>query len=360
MRVYFLFLLSIGVFSGCYMLPMNGSYTGPVPRPPELDEYYSKEGSYHSFNEKIVKERNGYSQKNIVIQSDAGEITIDYFFQDEPNDDLVFVFPVLGGRPMLSKYFAKYFAREGLDAAVVARVNDFKEKENFLQIEEVLRKGVVRDRIAIDFFEKEYGKKDFGTFGMSRGGINVAISAGVDERFRYNIIAMGGSGLVDIFESSREHRIRRFIKEVREEQGISREEFFDYLRQNVITDPTAVAKHMDARDTLLMISTCDKTVPYRNGLQLRDEIGNPETIVLAAGHKTSVLFTQFLPVLPPWSEVCIFPFDYIETEATHFFNEKFERDTFITRVKLLPFRLLRLIPSVAVQIFDLLVGVDEP
>jgi hypothetical protein len=341
------------------MMPMNGNYAGPVPRPPHLDVYYSKGDSYQSFTETLVKERNGYTQKNIVIQSEAGEITIDYFFHDEPNDDLVFVFPVLGGRPMLSKYFAKYFAREGLDAAVVARVNDFKEKENFLHIEEVLRKGVVRDRIAIDFFEKEYGKKDFGTFGMSRGGINVAISAGVDERLQYNIIAMGGSGLIDVFEFSREHRIRRFIQEVQEEQGISREEFFEYMRANVITDPTRVAKHMDARDTLLMISTCDKTVPYRNGLQLRDEIGNPETIVLAAGHKTSVLFTQFLPVLPPWSEVCIFPFDYIETEATHFFNEKFERETFWTRLKLFPFRLLRLIPSTAVQVFDVLVGTDD-
>jgi len=42
-------------------------------------------------------------------------------------------------------------------------------------------KNVVRDRMAIDFFEQRLGKKEFGTLGISRGAINVAVTAGVDE-----------------------------------------------------------------------------------------------------------------------------------------------------------------------------------
>lgn len=342
--------------SGCYALPLSPSYQGPPERPKELDVYYAKEDSYSSFTQEVTKERDSYSVKRIVLESSAGNITIDYYYQDEPNDDLVLVFPVLGGRPVLSKYFAKYFARQGLDSAVIERVNDFKDPDNFMRIEEILRRGVVRDRIAIDFFEKEYGKKDFGTFGLSRGAINVAISAGVDPRLKYNVMAMGGSGLVEIFRDSKERRIRKFIDKVKEERGFTEEELFHYLETNVFTDPKNVSRYIDAENTLLMISTCDTTVPYRNGLKLRDEIGRPRTVVLYAGHKSSVLFTQFLPILPPWSEVCIFPFDYVETEATNFLRDKFDRGTTVTFLKLLPFRVLRFVPSTIATAVSYLTG----
>ena len=351
-----LFSLITLLLSSCYKLPMSPSYEGPPERPAEMDTYYSKEESYGPYTEEITKERSAYSVKRIEIESSAGDITIDYYFQDEPNDDLVLVFPVLGGRPVLSKYFAKYFARQGLDSAVIARVNDFKNPDNFMRLEEILRRGVVRDRIAIDFFEKEYGKKDFGTFGLSRGAINVAISAGIDPRLKYNVMAMGGSGMVEIFRDSKERRIRKFINKVMADRGFTEDELFHYLETTIFTDPVNTAQFIDARDSMVIVSTCDTTVPYKNGLKLRDQIGRPETIVLYGGHRSSVFFTQFLPLLPPWSEVCIFPFDYVETEATHFLKKKFDRGTTVTTLKLLPFRILRAIPSGIATVVSYLTG----
>lgn len=356
LRVLGVLLFCLSSMTGCYRLGLSPSYEGPVERPSRLNDYYSQGESYYSYTEEVTKREERFSIKNIVIESSAGTLSIDYYYQDKPSDDLILVFPVLGGRPVLSAYFAHYFAEQGYDAAIIARVNDFKDKSNFLRIEEILRRGVVRDRIALDFFEKEYGKKDFGTFGMSRGGINVAISAGIDPRLRYNVIVMGGSGLVDIFENSKESRVAKFVDEVAEDHDWPKEEMFRYLRKNVVTDPQYLAKHVDAKNTLLMISTCDNAVPYTSGLQLREEIGRPETIVLMAGHKTSVFFTQFLPAVPPLREACIFPFGYVELEALHFFNEHFDRGTFVSAMKLAPFRLLQFMPSAIARFWTLVNG----
>src|SRR5690606_37543736 len=84
-----------------------------------------------------------------------------------------------------------------------------------------------------------------------------------------------------------------------------------------------LAHYMDARRTLIFLSLFDDTVPIRYGRELRDQIGKPETIFLLADHRTSLLYTQFVPLFPPNRCFAIFPFDYIETESLAFFHRSF-------------------------------------
>ena len=313
------------LLSGCFFTGVNPKYKGPDTRPLELDQYYSRGESYSSAKEEIVQKTGDYQLKRITLESQAGTITIDYFERYEKSGELILVFPLLGGRNTISDYFADYFAQGGFDCAIIHRINDFKSPENFDRLEELLRKGVIRDRIALDYFENVYAKKDFGTFGISRGGINVAISAGVDERLKYNVIAMGGADLPNLFRASGQPRLRKYVRTVTDTRNISVDEFYTLLNERIKTDPKYLSKYMDARNALMFVSILDRSVPLKYGLKLRDSIGDPKTYYLFADHYAGILYTRYVQLIPPVGPLGIFPMDFIETTALNFYKQSFKR-----------------------------------
>jgi hypothetical protein len=326
--------------SGCFRLSGSSSYPGPPERPKEMDRYYRPQRPYGSFREEIERAEADYTHKRITIDSYAGPIVVDFFQGTKPSDSLVLVFPVLGGKNFIEKHFARYLVESGVDAAIVNRSNEFKDPGKFEQLEEIFRANIVRDRLALDFFQAEYGKVKFGSFGISRGAINVALTAGVDPRLRYNVLAMGGTDLVDLFRDANQPRIENYIRTVSDTRGFSEEEFFTALRKQLKTDPKYTAQYIDGRDTLLVLGIFDRTVPFSYGMKLREQIGRPETIFLFADHYLSLAFTQTVSLLPPRKEKSgLFPFPYIEQEALSFYKRKFE-DAW--NWKALPFELLTL------------------
>ena len=321
-------MLSVNA-SGCAILPgadPYSSYPGPAQRPQSVLEYYSynSEHPYSNVEEHIIRKTDRYTFKQIHLETEQGPATIDFYQRPEPSPYLIFVFPILGGKHVIEGYFAQHFAKNGFDAAIVHRDKDFKNPDQFAQIEENFRRNVVRDRIAIDLFTKEYGKSEFGTFGISRGGINVAVTAGVDKRLEHNVIALGGANLVELFKHSSERGIKKYRTKVQDALGLTTEEFYEFLERTVKTDPKYLARYMDARKTLMILSAFDKSVPIKYGMGLRREIGNPRTLFLPAGHVTGVLFTQFIKLIPPSESLAVFPFDVIESEALEFYHRSFK------------------------------------
>lgn len=309
---------------GCYSTRLNSHYHGPQIRPPQIEEYYDRSGSYSAYEERVLRSEKKYTLKEITLQTKFGPTVVHYFARKKKSDDLILVFPLLGGKNIIADYFADYFAERGFDAAIVKRNDDFKRPENFDHLEQLLRDTIIRDRIAMDFFENEYGKRDFGSFGISRGAMNVASTAGVDSRLKYNVMAMGATNIVEVFKNSNQKRIRRYAKTVSEQRGISEEEFYALLGNNIKTDPKYLAGYIDARDTLMFLSVFDGTVPIKFGYQLRDQIGDPKTIYLAANHYTSILYTQYVSLIPPASPIAIFPLDFVESESLEFYKRKFK------------------------------------
>ena len=321
-------ILCVTVFSSCALVPQFSSYKGPQPRPPELEDYYSTRLSYAGFSDQIIEEDDDYRIRRVYIDTEFGPITVDYFQRHEASDDLILVFPVLGGRNLFANYIASYMVEQGFDAAVVHRDKDFKRPEHYWRLEQIFRNNVIRDRVALDFFEREYGKKDFGSFGISRGAINAAATAGVDSRLKYNVLAIGGADLLNLFKDSGERGITKYKRRVLEREGITEEEFYEHLRLSVKTDPKFLAQHIDARNTLMFLSLLDDSVPIKYGIKLRRRIGYPRTMFLVSGHYTTLLFTQFVKILPPFGPICIFPLDFIETEAVAFYFDAFEKDDY--------------------------------
>ncbi len=316
----------VAVLGGCYSVPLNPDYQGPPPRPPELESYYPRGTSYKDFNVQTFSKKDSFTIKRFTIFSHLTPITVDYYERPQKDDRLILVFPVLGGRNIIADYFARYFARKGFETAVVHRNNSFKMPENFDRLEEIFREDTIRDRIVLDFFEKEIGKKDFGSFGISRGGINVAITAGVDARLKHNVITLGGTDIVQLFRNSSQGRLEKYTNAVLDQKKITIDEFFRLLVERVKTDPKNLARYMDARDTLMILGLFDSTVPFRYGQQLRAQIGNPKTIYLFADHFVGLLYTQFLHYVVPAFEHTVLPFDYVETEALDFYYRSFGID----------------------------------
>ncbi len=305
-----------------------------------MERYYKPEKPYGSFREEIEKTTDDYTLKRITIDSYAGPIVVDFFQGTTPSDALVLVFPVLGGKNFIEKHIARYLVESGVDAAIVNRSNEFKDPKKFEQLEEIFRLNIIRDRLALDFFQAQYGKTQFGSFGISRGAINVALTAGIDPRLKYNVLAMGGTDLVNLFRDSKQARIENYIQTVSTERGYSKDQFFDALRAQLVTDPKYTAQYLDGRNTLLVLGIFDRTVPFSYGLKLREQIGRPETIFLFADHYVSLAYTQTVSLLPPSKEKTgLFPFPYIEQEAVSFYKRSFEGKT---NWKALPFKALML------------------
>lgn len=310
--------------TGCVSLSMQSGYKGPPERPESLEAYYSINRAYSGFQSQQLSNLGNYQVTRYLLQSDFEDIVIDYFHQQRKSENLIFVFPVLGGKNLIENYFADYFTSAGFDTAIVHRSNEFKKPENLGRIEEVFRENVIRDRIAIDFFEKEIGKKKFGSFGISRGAINVAMTAGVDKRLEYNVLVLGGTDLVGMFKESNQPRIQKYIAKATEDRKITRDEFFDILQKSLKTDPKMLASYLDARKTLLFLSALDKTVPFKFGQKLRRQIGKPRTIIMLADHYTSLFYTQMVKLVPPEKNLCVFPFDFVEGEALDFYRESLD------------------------------------
>lgn len=334
--------LTVVLLTGCAVIPGDIDYQGPPPRPQSLIDYYSYDNSspYTGWTEEVKRRRDRYTEKEVVIDTKYGQVTVDYYQRHEPTKDLIFVFPILGGKHLIESHFARYFALKGFDTAIVHRDKEFKRPEQFDHLEEIFRNNAIRDRIAIDFFEREYGKTDFGSFGISRGGINVAITAGVEPRLKYNVIALGGSHLVKVFRDSSERGVGRYRKRVQAAKSINKAQFFEQLETNIQTDPKTLAKYIDARDTLMFLGLFDTSVPIKYGMRLREQIGHPRTAIMFSGHYTGILFTQFLTLLPPSETFCIVPFDFIESESLAFYNRAF--DTKRRSLRYVPVKILQL------------------
>lgn len=315
--------LALLLFTGCFPLPLSPKYQGPEVRPAELDQYYAVGDSYSDYLEEVLWETDSITLKRIDIDSEFGPIKVDYCQRKDAGEELILVFPIMGGSNKFANYFALYFAEKGFDTAVVHRDKAFKRPENYERMEQLFRENVIKDRVALDFFEREYGKKTFGSFGISRGAINAAVTAGVDKRLEFNVLAMGGADLVEVFRHSSVRGFDKYRDKVMKRKNISEEEFYRYLQETVRTDPKMLGQYVDARRTLLFLALFDHAVPIEYGMKLRRIMGYPETQFLASGHVTSLAYTQMVRIFPPSKNYCLFPMDYVETESVAFYRKSF-------------------------------------
>ena len=276
-------------------------YSGPQERSQLLLECYDY--PKQTINAKVEKidETQEYVIKRVEFPStvnvfgEDNNIRINYYEQKrDGKSPTILIFPILGGISFSVKSFANYFASNGFNCAIV-RNKKFKIVGDLEEIENFLRQGIINSRQVIDYLvqQEKVDKDRLGSFGISLGGIKVAITAGVDERLRCNVMCLAGGSIADIICYTTERGVVKQRKKVMEERGLTLEELHAELSGIIRSDPLKLAPYMDGRNVLMYIGLFDKGAPRECGIKLWNAIGKPEVIYLLAGHYNAVLYLPY-------------------------------------------------------------------
>lgn len=346
---FFCFLLIL--LSGCVYL--SGDKRPPVPvesgKQISADTEELHFGTYRTIG--VLPARN-YTIRRYEVGSGYGDITIDYFqLRGGTSPELILIFPILGGKNKFENYFADVLAAAGFESAIIHRNDEFKNPALFAQIETVMRRNTLRDMVALNFFEKILGKSVFGGFGLSRGAMNLVITAGSDPRLKYNFLALGGASIARVVRTSKEWRIRGYIEELARVRHSTVDETLAFLDKTLISEPYVFAPALNPQNTMLVLGALDTTVPFSEGLRLRKLLGNPATVFLLSGHATSLLYSQFFRLLSVGSAHPVIPLPYLETEIVNFFTDKMRPDH--PRISIIPFRLFQTPGNITAELLSL-------
>ncbi len=200
--------------------------------------------------------------------------------------------PILGGEALLVSDLALDLALDGYHVLLVRR-NDLTvdPRRPVTQVEDRLAADVSGQVQALDWLltHADVDPARLGSFGISAGGIQNAMVAGVDPRYQAHVLALAGGPLADVITSSEEKQLRRLVREGRARTGLTTEALREELRRVVVTDPVALAAFVPPERVLLVMADEDRSVPTWTGERLREALGNPETVVLPWGHYRSIL-----------------------------------------------------------------------
>lgn len=299
----------------CTHYGCDPAYVGPSKPNAEILDYYSyPRQSVEARVEKIGENRT-YVIKRVTFPSALNvfgteNIKIDYYVQKKPGKfPTVLVLPIAGGIDFSVKGFARHFASNGFNCALVHnRHFDLEDAKTAEEVEDYFRQTVLDNRQVLDYLveRKEVDENRLGCLGLSLGGIKASILSAIDERLKCCVIGLAGGSIADIAVLSREKDIKDYIKALINE-GISAEIIHAELSGKVTTDPLKLAEYIDARNVLMYIAAFDQVVPRPCGDRLWVAMGKPAVIYLFSGHYGSLLY------LP-----------YAQMESLSFFKKKFQ------------------------------------
>ena len=315
-RVFELILVSSTVLlCSCAHYKCDSDYAGPGTRNAELLEYYSYPKQQIKAQVEKIGEKKHYLVQRIEFPSALNvfgteNIKIEFYVQKKAGKfPTVLVLPISGGIDFSVRGFAKLFASNGFNCAIVYnRHVDLDDTETAEEVENYFKQTVLDNRQILDYLvEREEVDSDrLGCLGLSLGGIRASMIAGVDERLKCTVMGLAGGSIADINMLSDKKEIRQYKEELIG-MGISSEIIYAELSDKVITDPLRLAQYIDARNVLMLTAMFDRVVPRKCCNQLRNAMGKPETVYLLSGHYSSFLY------LP-----------YAERKSLDFFKEKFE------------------------------------
>ena len=215
---------------------------------------------------------------------------------------LICITPLLGRLVLfedlcLERCLARFFAKEGLAAAVMARpIFEFNPGRGLGQLQEYLDESVARNRSILNRLAENEAidAQNIGTLGISFGAVVNTLWASSDPRLKAHILALGGGHLADIFVTSKDPLMRSYLKAALESERCSAGELRTRLERIFTSDPLKSAAGLSGKDILLVLALFDRVIRFRNGLSLRRTLRNPRTFFLPLGHYTSILGAPLL------------------------------------------------------------------
>ncbi len=215
---------------------------------------------------------------------------------------LVCITPLLGRLQLfedlfLEKHLARFFAQNGLAAAVIDRpIFEFNPARGLEQIQIYLEESLNRNRQVLDALVTypEIDRNRIASFGISFGAIVNCLWAASDSRIRAHVFALAGGDLPEIFITSRDPLMKSYLKAALESSGLDTSSLKEKLCGIFKLDPLKECHSIGKQNVLLFLALFDRIVQTRLGLALRNTLGKPETVFIPLGHYFSILAVPLL------------------------------------------------------------------
>ena len=302
--IYQLFLIPLLIsISGCSHFSADPDYRKPPPLPKEIQTSYAYDKYHGNYENKILAKNSHYTLQQITFPSNHNilqlqhDITIDYYAIDSTEKTpVILVLPILGGNNNIASIFARYFAKHGFATAIVHRQNRYKKMGYLKHTNQIMRQIVFDHKQAIDWIESrpELDASRIGVFGVSMGGIKSALISALDQRIATSVIALAGGDLPYILAHTDERRIKKERDTLLQEKDLTVQELQKELNEKIECDPINYAQYIDASKTLMILAYFDSTVHFHKGKELKEKIGNPETIYLLSGHYSAIIYLPYV------------------------------------------------------------------
>ena len=294
-------VLSIVLVTSCARYKCDPAYVGPTARTAQMLEYYSYPHRPIDAKVETIRDKKHYAIKRVEFDSALNvfgteSIKVDYYVQKRRGKfPTVLALPIAGGVDFCVESFARHYASNGFNCAVVHnRSIELEAIESAEQAEDYLRQTVLDSRQALDYLvgHEQVDADKIGCLGLSLGGIKASAVSGVDERIKCTVVALAGGSMADIFLESKEKAVRDYMSQW-VKMGVSPEALRIELEDKLATDPMRLAEYIDAGNTLMYIAAFDRVVPKECGKNLWRATGKPEVVYLFAGHFTSLLYLPY-------------------------------------------------------------------
>jgi hypothetical protein len=293
-------LLLAALASGCVThVPADARYRGPAALPAALEKAFDVDwGPVVVADEEMLRERADFSVRQVALDArDEGEQPIEFEYYDVRADaptPVVVLLPIFNGQLLVTRYFARYFANQGWRAVVVTRERDPLAQLDVL--EDAIRANLEDYRRILDWVEqqREIDPTRIGLFGISLGAMDAVMLTALDHRVDALVAAMAGGDLAELMMSTSYRRIVRTVDRLIDDGGMSRESLLESMENRIVTDPLTLAPYVDAQRVLLVLTRSDAIVPFESQEELRETMGQPETLYLPTGHRPSVLYFPLL------------------------------------------------------------------
>lgn len=296
-------VLAASAASGCVTRqPMTDAYDGPQPLPASLSEAFRFEYEPAEPSTDSLRDRRDFTVREVVLpavkggpdETELGAVRLEYY--DVAGSDVtpvIVVLPIANGNMLVSRYFGKYFADRGWATVIVDRLDD--PLESVLDDpESIIKRNIFDYKRILDWVEAQPELGEIGVFGISFGGMAAVMLAALDDRVDAVVAAMAGGDLPYLMVNTSYRSVARQINRAVRKKGISRERLEQQLAEMIVSDPLRFAPYVDAEDVLLVMTRTDMIVPFEAQEKLRRELGEPETLYLPTGHRTSVFYFPLL------------------------------------------------------------------